>query len=149
MATYRSSTKEDCFILAPLMREQDKVEVMFSHGVEPLEALLACLESHECNTIVHQGQPVGMFGIHPVDDLTASPWMLGTDKIPEIARDVMKVSSQWVKDKNKEYPILVNYVHEDNEVSKVWLRKLGFTFIQLIDDYGVGKQPFYEFTRIN
>ena len=89
-----------------------------------------------------------MFGVHPIDDLTASPWMLGTDKIPEIARDVMKVSSRWVKEKNKEYPILVNYVHKDNEVSKAWLRRLGFTFIQLIDDYGVGEQPFYEFTRI-
>ena len=133
MATYRSSIKEDCYVLAPLMREQDTAEIMFSHGVEPLEALLTCLESDECNTIIHQGQPVGMFGIHPVD---------------EIARDVMKVSSQWVKDKNEEYPILVNYVHVGNEVSKLWLRRLGFTFIQLIEDYGVGKQPFYEFTRI-
>ena len=57
MATYRKSTKEDCFVIAPLMREQDKVEIMYSHGVEPLEALLTCLTSHECNTIEPKDNP--------------------------------------------------------------------------------------------
>lgn len=149
MATYRESKKEDCYVLAPLMREQDKAEIMFSHGAEPLEALLSCLECKECNTIIHDdGQPIGMFGVHPLDDMIGSPWLLGTDRIPEIAREFIPRSIEWVQAKNEEYPILVNYVHVGNEVSKIWLSNLGFTFIQLIEDYGVGKQPFYEFTRI-
>ena len=42
----------------------------------------------------------------------------------------------------------MNYVDERNTTSIRWLKHLGFVLIKRIEDYGVGKKPFYEFVRI-
>ena len=55
---------------------------------------------------------------------------------------------EWVEKINNDYPLLLNYVHADNTVSKRWLKSLGFQFIDLIKEHGVGREPFYQFVRI-
>jgi len=151
MAHYRKTRFKDIKKLAPRLRLQDQHEIMASHGLHPYEALVLCYESsEECNTIIDEsGEIIGIFGFNIVSDLLASPWLLGSDEIKTIGRDVIKVSNEWVRDLNLKYPVLYNYVDEHNEVAIRWLRSLGFTFVRLIPDHGVGKKPFYEFVRIN
>ena len=42
----------------------------------------------------------------------------------------------------------IEFVDERNTTSIRWLTHLGFVLIKRIEDYGVGKKPFYEFVRI-
>ena len=147
--TYRPATFEDCRDLAPRMRSQDAKEVMASNGKEPYEALSESFRvSSECYTIIHEdGEIVGMFGVADCE-IFASPWLLGSDKLPETKRVMLPVSAKWVEEMNIKHPLLLNYVHADNTVSMRWLKSLGFQFINLIKEYGVGKEPFYQFVRI-
>ena len=146
---YRPSKFEDCRELAPHMREQDKIEIMYSNAALPLQALqVGYNESEECNSIIHEdGNVVGMFGVANAG-VFASPWLLGSDKIIDTRNEFIPQAKEWVEKISKKYPILLNYVHEGNEVSKRWLKSLGFEFIKLEKEYGVGQQPFYLFVRI-
>ena len=147
--TYRPATFEDCHDLAPRMRSQDAKEVMASNGAKPYEALSESFRvSSECYTIIHEdGEIVGMFGVADAK-IFGSPWLLGSDKLPETKRVMLPVSAKWVEEKNDQYPLLLNYVHADNTVSIRWLKSLGFEFIKLDKEYGVGKEPFYQFVRV-
>jgi len=74
--------------------------------------------------------------------------LLGTDKLLDTRKEFIPQAKEWVEEMSSIYPILLNYVHVDNTVSKRWLKSLGFEFIKLEKEYGVGKQPFYQFVRI-
>ena len=146
---YRPSVFQDCRELAPFLREQDANEVMASNGLSPLRALQASFEgSYECNTIIHEdGSVVGMFGLGD-NGIFGCPWLLGSDKLPETKKVMLPVSAKWVEEMNARHPLLLNYVHAENKVSMKWLKSLGFQFINLVKEYGVGKEPFYQFVRI-
>ena len=66
-----------------------------------------------------------------------------------LKKELLTRPIKWLEEKNKEYPLLVNYVDARNKVAIRWLRFLGFTFIRKIEKYGVGRKPFYEFVRIS
>lgn len=146
---YRPSVLGDCDLIAPYMRTQDVKEIAYSHGLTPLDSLQrCCISSQECNTIVHaDGTVVGMFGVCD-SGAAASPWLLGTDKLLETKRVMLPVAAKWVEEMNVKYPLLLNYAHVENTVSIKWLKSLGFKFIKLEQEHGVGKQPFYQFVRI-
>ena len=146
---YRSARFEDCREIAPLMRSQDADEVMASSGLNPLRALQESYRvSQIMNSVIHEdGSVVGMFGLS-INAAFASPWLLGTDKLIETRKEFIPQAKKWVEEMNDEYPLLLNFVHEDNTVSKRWLKSLGFEFIKLHKEYGVGRQPFYQFVRM-
>lgn len=146
---YRPAVYADCREVAPKMRVQDAKEVLASSGTTPLQALQ---ESYQVSDITHSiihddGDVVGMFGL-AVNDSFASPWLLGTDKLIETRREFIPQAQEWVEQMNARYPLLLNFVHKDNTVSKRWLKSLGFEFIKLYEEYGVGCEPFYQFVRI-
>lgn len=147
---YRPARFEDCREIAPLMRSQDAKEVFYSNGLNPLRALQESYRvSQICNTVIHKdGSAVGMFGLS-INDVFASPWLLGTDKLTEVPKQFIPQAQEWVEDMNDKYPLLINFVHAENTVSKRWLKSLGFEFIKLDKEYGAGKQPFYQFVRMN
>ena len=146
---YRPARFEDCREVAPLMRSQDADEVMASSGLRPLKALQESYRvSQVMNSVIHEdGSVVGMFGLS-VGEVYACPWLLGTDKLIETRREFIPQAKKWVEEMNDEYPLLINFVHADNTVSKRWLKSLGFEFIKLHKEYGVGRQPFYQFVRM-
>jgi len=146
---YRKAELLDCREIAPLMRSQDVTEITYSNGLAPLRALQESYRLSEvCNSIIHEdGSVVGMFGVAG-NGIFGSPWLLGTDKIIETRHEFIPQAKTWVEEMNSIYPLLLNFVHVDNTVSKKWLKSLGFEFIKLEEEYGVGKQPFYQFVRI-
>tara|TARA_R100001369_G_scaffold86882_1_gene121808 strand:- start:327 stop:782 length:456 start_codon:yes stop_codon:yes gene_type:complete len=148
MAHYRDSTQEDVFELAAKMRLADIREVKASSGFTPIEALQLGFDSGRPQSIIHKGEIIGMFGCAHVDDLTGCPWMLGSDKIPLIKRDLLTQSVDWVKEVQQQYPLLINYVDARNKVAIKWLSHIGFSFVKLVPDFGVERIPFYEFVRI-
>ena len=149
MAHYRDSVQEDVYVLAAKMRLADVEEVKASNALTPTEALQQGFDMSKAQSIIHKGELIGMFGCAHVDELIGSPWMLGSDKIPQIKKDLLTQSVEWVKEVNQQYPLLINYVDARNKVSIRWLNHIGFSFVQFIPKFGVGGIPFYEFVRIN
>lgn len=148
---YRPAEAGDEVILAPKLRKQDAVEVMASAGLEPLAALKASLlvSEERYSIIASDGTIVGMFGVAPTGDKNVGcPWLLGSDRLPEVRKEFLPQSLEWVKGVNKRYPLLINYVDVNNTKAIRWLKYLGFTFISRVEEYGVGRIPFYEFVRI-
>jgi RimJ/RimL family protein N-acetyltransferase len=149
---YRPSKTEDVYVLAPKLRKQDIDELEASSGLDPMEALSYSFHGEgESNSIIApDGEVIGMFGVGPtLDPLVGVPWLLASPRLPEVSREFIPQSLEWVKQKNEEYPMLYNAVDVRNTVAIRWLRYLGFTFIQRIEEYGIGKKPFYEFVRIH
>lgn len=149
---YRPATVDDVYDLAPRLRQADKDEVKASSNLDALGALLISMEcSEETNSIIApDGEVIGMFGVAPTPDpMLGVPWMLASDRLPEVRKEFIPQSLEWVKEINARYPILYNYVAKDNTVAKRWLRYLGFNFTQLVEKFGHGQKPFYEFVRIN
>ena len=146
---YRRAEWHDCRVMYPEMRKGDAHEVMASHGLCPLRSLQESFRvSRECNTVIHEdGSIVGMFGVADYGHY-ASPWLLGTDKLIDTRKEFIPQAKKWVERMNNDYPLLLNYVHADNDVSIRWLKSLGFQFIKYIKEHGVGKEPFYQFVRI-
>lgn len=149
---YRPTVLDDIHELAPRMRKSDVEEIAASSGVVPEQALflsfLAGAETH--SIIAPDGEIIGMFGVVPTQDpMVGVPWMLASDRLPEIRKHFLPQSLEWVEKVNKQFPILTNYVDKRNTKAIRWLRYLGFQFPQLIEDFGVEKKPFYEFVRTN
>ena len=148
---YRPAVAGDEQILAPKLRQQDVDEVKASSGLDPLEALqISCLLSVDCNAIIAgDGELIGLFGVTKTPDpFVGCPWLLASDRLPEIRKEFLPQSYEWVQRINKQFPVLRNYVDKRNTKAIRWLKYLGFQFIDLVEDYGVGKKPFYEFVRI-
>jgi len=138
----------DCQEIAENMREQDRIELELSNGYAPLQALvLSHAMSQECNTVLLDDVPVGMFGVVP-NGMFSAPWLLGTKELEKLPITLVKIGKQWVEETNAKHPLLINYVHKDNTVAIEWLKHLGFKFIRLYDKHGVGQAPFYQFVRI-
>jgi hypothetical protein len=149
---YRPSILDDVYDLAPRLRQADKDEVKASSNLDPLQALLISMQcSEETNSMIaSDGEVVGMFGVAPTPDpMLGIPWMLASDRLPELTREFIPQSLEWVIETNNKYPILYNYVAKDNKKAIRWLKYLGFNFTQLVEKFGHGQKPFYEFVRIN
>ena len=150
MAFYRKTEPADVLYLARNLRKADLKELRASTGLPPLEALSKSVAlSEEALTIITEtGEIAGIFGLARINKTVGCPWLMGTDAIPSISRQFLRVSKDWVEEKNKQYPILTNFVHAHNKVAVQWLRFLGFSFIRLDAEHGSAKEPFYEFVRI-
>ena len=151
-AEYRPSIKLDCYELAPRLCQRDAYEVLSSDGLSPLDALLMSLErSYECNTILRNGEPMGMFGVgYGGDTFSGVPWMLTDGDFQGFRKRFLKEGRQWIGNLKKRHQILFNYVHSENEDSIRWLKWLGFKFMRAIPNYGFGKSDtFYEFYLVS
>lgn len=149
MAYYRPARWEDIAALAPTIREQDRTEIWHSHGMTPQEGLEFSFDKAvEAHSIISDKEEViGMFGVGEVAPRIGVPWLLASDELPKVQRQFLPESLKWVNKVNDQYDLLFNYVYAGNTVSIRWLKWLGFSFIQKIDNWGVHPAPFIEFAR--
>jgi hypothetical protein len=148
---YRPTELADVEYLSKNLSKKDQDELWASLGMENYAALSwSFFASKECNTIIMPDNSVaGIFGISNPSKGVGCPWLMGTNRIPEITIPFLKQSRKWVEKQNNKYPLLMNYVDERNDVAIKWLSFLGFTFIKRIEEHGHGKVPFYQFVRID
>ena len=151
MITARLSIVPDCHLIAPRMREADKIEVK-ANGLNPFNALfLGYVHSSICYTVVDEhNTPHAMFGCCELPDSLniASIWLLGTDDIFKHRVRFLKESKKYLNIISKSYDMTFNYVHVDNTLHIRWLKWLGFTFLREVSKHGVNGENFYEFARI-
>lgn len=130
--------------IAERMRQADRDEVMASGGKAPAEALSGSLaKSSQAWTALVNGRPEVMFGVGDLNILTRTgcPWLLGTDAVGEHYRLFLRQSVMWREQLLGRYEVLRNAVDDRNEVSKRWLRWMGFTLYEPMP-LGVNGEPF-------
>ena len=116
--------------IAARMREADRTEVWASSRSTPHNSLMISLQnSRWAMTALVDGQPEVMWGVADLNILTGTgaPWLLGTDAVEANYRLFLRHSLQWKEKLSEQYQVLMNFVHDENEVSKRWLKWLGFT----------------------
>lgn len=146
--TYRSPTVEDIQSVADRMRLSDVLEVAASHGHTPYNALCAAVAASTISfTAVIDGVPEGIFGVSHHGGMSAEVWMLGTDGLTKDPKVFFAETSRIMDGWLEQFAILHNFVDDENEVSKAWLLKSGFTLGEPVP-YGVSQLPFRYFYRV-
>ncbi len=137
--------------MAPNLRKADLNEIEALTAEGPLQALKTSMALSTVRlTATHLGEPFAIWGICPIQEDVGAVWLLGTDTItiPSVTRQFLRFSKLYVEQFQSMYPLLFNYIDARNTVHIRWLKWLGFNFINLHPEFGVGKLPFYEFVRI-
>lgn len=148
----RSARAGDAAELAPRLRGADLQEIKASLGADPLSILeRGIADSDPCYAVVDgEGRPFALFGAVPDSSNTevGLVWLLASDDLVKHSCFVLRNSRRWVEKLHRRYRVLWNFVDGRNEVHLRWLKWCGFTFVQLIEQYGVEQRPFYEVAKV-
>lgn len=152
MAYVRDSfPSEDSEELAPKLREADKRELSAISDRPYRDTLyLGAVVSSPARTIIHEDEVIGMYGVAPAYGFNLEYgciWCLASDKLTEIKYQFLKQSISEVRDMEKNYKKLINFVHADNTTSIRWLKFLGFKVSPTPVILGIKQEPFYYFER--
>lgn len=143
------TTLADISELEANIRPEDRREAEEVGLCPVLHSIAACaFESRPCYTIKSlSGQLGGILGAIPDGRGGGMVWMLGTTLIERHSIAFLRGSREVLADLHARYPLLYNRADARNEVHLKWLRWLGFSFINLIPEYGPYKVPLIEFAR--
>ena len=150
MIIFAEPTREMVRELATKMRPMDQLEVKLSSGLTPEGALLSSIMSSDYYAAVLEGDSViAICGCsqHPQEPNLGIPWFLGSPRVDKLPVTLVKMSREWVMDMNVLYPTLANAVYEHHHRSRTFLRALGFTEANILNNYGVYRSNFILFTR--
>lgn len=129
MITMLPATEDDARELAPLLRAEDRAEVL-ALGCDPVDGLLQSLKaSREAWTYRDDGRIICMAGIAPLSLIgrTGVPWLLGSDLVPAHRRAFMIETRRMVGRWLGMFAVLRNSVDCRYEAAIRWLRWLGFS----------------------
>lgn len=108
----------------------NKEEIMAMRGQTATELFQAnpdMLDNTEI--LVIDGEIVCLGGSMPVPQGTIV-WLFGTDKIEKNKRWFAKVISDRFEQMKATHDLLFSYVYEKNELTKAWLKSMGFTIFE-------------------
>lgn len=145
--SYDITNMEDIVWVARHMREADEQEVRASHDHSPREALeYAVQHSQEVYTAFIDDEPVAIFGVAGGSVMTpfVSPWMLGSKKLEQNKKILLRASRDVIETFKKEYYRMENFVDVRNKLSIRWLKWLGFS-IKDPEPYGPFDMEFHRF----
>lgn len=129
MITMLPATEDDARELAPLLRVEDRAEVL-ALGIDPVPALLnGVVTAREAWTYRDDGRIICMAGISPLSLIghTGVPWLLGSPLVLEHRRAFMVETRRMVARWLTLFPLLRNVVDARYEAAIRWLRWLGFS----------------------
>ncbi|WP_158514463.1 hypothetical protein [Sphingopyxis macrogoltabida] len=112
------------------MRAADVVESA-ADGWLPAEALGRALNSSLwALTAMVDDEPHAMLGVASINMLAGkgSPWMLGTERIYDHARIMLRKAPAILGEMHRTFPVLENRVSVDNARARRFLRRIGFEF---------------------
>lgn len=145
----RAAKAGDCPIIAANMREEDRLEIFYSSGSSPLEALQRGLRLSEiCKVIVINEEPVAMFGIgrNTLQPYIGIPWMLATPELSRIKKSFLRRVRGELHKLSFGFRVLANSVWSGNSVHILWLKWMGFT-VQDTRPVTHNGQLFYAFWK--
>lgn len=137
--------KLEARLLAPNLREVDKQEVLAANGQEPEDALLASVESSDtdmCWAALIDGKVTALFGVAGVTEQVGAIWLLASDDIYQHKVDFMRHCKEMLELMHLRYPSLLNFIDDRNQVTKRWLKRLGFWMGHTDPEFGQAQIPF-------
>ena len=144
--TVAPAMQEDVDFLRTRLRAGDVRECDAALGVSGADGLQMSYDvSHLCWVGLHGNEPVLMFGVGHRDwDEHGYPWMLASDNIVKVRRELRNWSKEYIGKMLDQYPSLMNHVDARQPVAVRWLEWCGFT-IEPAEPWGVQGLPFHRF----
>lgn len=124
--------------LAANMREADRIEIG-AFGRTPTTALRSGLAASVwALTALVDDEPHAMMGVAPVNvmDGLGVPWMLGSERIYDHARDLVKYGPGILAEMRVGFERLENMVHCENVRAIRFLRHFGFKLSESRETHG-------------
>lgn len=112
----------------------------------PLSVLLEGVRRGPAMVWVADGAPCVLFGAVPLDDTTASIWMVGTPGLEKHKSFLLRRVRSVVADFNERWPLLVNTADARNTLHHRFIAWAGFTFFA---ERRLNGLRFLDFARIN
>ena len=133
--------------IARMLRYQDRLEVLYSHGITGEDAVFSSWRNAEiCRCIDgDDGTAVGICGVTRGRTI----WLLGTDELLATTshrRQFLRGARRWVDGLMADHPLLENWALWSNRDTLRWLEWLGFT-IDTPQPMGRSAQLFAHFWR--
>ncbi len=128
MITMVAANDDDVRELAPLLRAEDRAEVL-ALGVDPVDGLLQSIAgAQEAWTYRADRQIICMAGIAPLSLVgrVGVPWLLGSALVLQHRRTFMMETRRMVAYWLTRFDVLRNVVDARYEAAIRWLRWLGF-----------------------
>jgi hypothetical protein len=145
VTVYPTVALSDLKELAETMRVADRKEVILLSGQSPIEVLQESVRLSSYVWTVKVGElVVCMFGLVFHDGVIV-PWLLGTDLLFKLKRELLVLSQDYMKLFRSFNLPLANVIHAENTQSLRWLRWLGFEFSDK-QTLGFCSVPSYIFT---
>lgn len=126
------------------MRMADVVELSAT-GTSPLDALVDSVNaSAQAWTAESDEGIICMWGVAPMSIIggVGVVWLLGSDLVTKVKKRFLIETLAYVKEMQRYYPTLTNFVMVGNEVSQRWLRWAGAVFHPPVKINNVWFQPF-------
>lgn len=135
--------------IAPELRDADKRELELASGVGIERALFRSIQMSDWSAVfVSGGRTASVVGLvrGALTLNSARIWMVATDRIYEIPKIFMGMSRLVLREAEQSYGRLFNYVWDEHEDAKNWLRWLGFT-LEEPQAFGASGAPFRYFWK--
>ena len=145
----RQATVDDAHKIAPMLREQDRREVLAASGYTPEVVLPTAFTIEGDKDIIFaetvDGDPILIAGVRETQPRIGAIWMVGTPLIEQYAfryarHARRKVDKEW----HAKWPCLWNMAWADNDLHVRWLEYMGFKFLRRVEHRG---HSFIEFAR--
>lgn len=139
-------TKEHLPHLIENLREWDKKELQSFRDITVEEGLTELIGEGQV-WVSPKGNPCVVCGLvqHERVAGVGVPYLLATEEFYEYTRKFSKESKLWVQDALQKYPTLFNCVAAENTKAIRWLKWLGFTLEDRVDNFGRLGLSFYPF----
>lgn len=143
----RPATMDDAHRIAPLLRQQDKVEVLAASGEIPEVVIPRAMEAPRgivmfAETTAHE--PILIAGVRPWAPNVGVIWMVGTPLMERfawpLAREGRKAVDQW----HRVFPLMWNTAWAENDLHVRWLQFMGFSLLRRVELRGF---QYIEFAR--
>lgn len=137
--------------LADDLRQSDLDEIKAHSGEDPSVALISSVMVSDHAWVILDGDtPIAAFGCAPTGEPgEALVWLLGSPLMdtPANAAGILRLSTRYMDEMHKTYPVLWNHIDDRNKRSMRWLRWCGFELREAVPDFGVERRLFHVFVR--
>lgn len=144
----RPATMDDAHRIAPLLRQQDKVEVLAASGEMPEVVIPRAMRPPEGIVMfaeTREKEPILIAGVRPFAPGVGTIWMVGTPLMEKrfgwaLAREARKAVAEW----HRVFPLMWNTAWAENDLHVRWLQFMGFSLLRRVQLRGF---TFIEFAR--
>ena len=135
MLYVEKTVPDDCFALAPNLKQLDKYE-LGTIGIDPLTALINPFRYNRPNThsftiFNEKDEVVAIWGAMPYSRIhprRAAIWFLSSDLLEINKRDFLKGNARWLYYLESHYDFVFNFIIKEHKRSIKWLKWQKFTF---------------------